>query len=467
MDILSACLCLGSPALAAYSLALTAFNRGYISHNFRLLEHVAEKDTRQEYRYMVDRVEAAAFILKEVQQCPIRANQRTGEFANLIVLNDQDRQNFWKVAAKDLKNTRRDFTYSFGAQVFLAFITYLISFIAAVHDSLGSPDVGLQFASSTVWSWMFPVVFGYIRVGSQYKAGSIQEALVNNASYPERDRDDSGDTPFAYQKGLQAQLDRALPPTTWWGFDVRGDERREGPIFNYARVLTWFAFSEHVEGAFRTALERFQTHAAIPLTMEEAAEHCGFQPRQDLIAFTAWSEIPQFAIKRMVMAGLVALALQWGTTGAAIFVAYNTPAVGIGCRSGSYLIYGIAATASWLMLVFSSFVSHALMQRLERNPSRRVGILGGLAVITRLLGKTIAVSNAAWLIASSVLEDIGFFQTCWCQTDAFQYHENGWTPVFKGSSDLRDVASGIWIGGFIWSTVVCIIIAGIFAYGPH
>jgi hypothetical protein len=65
---------------------------------------------------MVDRVKAAAFILKEVQQCPMRANQRTGELANLIVLNDPDRQNFWKVARKDLTNTRRGFTYSFGAQ---------------------------------------------------------------------------------------------------------------------------------------------------------------------------------------------------------------------------------------------------------------------------------------------------------------------------------------------------------------
>jgi hypothetical protein len=46
----------------------------------------------------------------------MRANQRTGELANLIVLNDPHRQNFWKIAAKDLSNTRRGFTYSFLAQ---------------------------------------------------------------------------------------------------------------------------------------------------------------------------------------------------------------------------------------------------------------------------------------------------------------------------------------------------------------
>ncbi|KAK7046418.1 hypothetical protein R3P38DRAFT_2507461 [Favolaschia claudopus] len=544
MDILSACLCLGSPALAVYSLALTAFNRGYISRSFRRLKHIAEIETRPEYRYMAGRVDAVAFLLREVQQCPMRANQRNGDLANLLVLNDQERQIFWKHVAKDLRNTRRGFTYSFAAQVVLAFITYLISFIAAVHDSLGSTEVGLQFASSTVWSWMFPVVFGYIRVGSQCKAGAIQEALVDNASYPERDQDGAAETSFAFQRGLRPNadmfpplsheertltddsrenyyhgitpstenfalndlqpheplllqvphpsgstrspvyssedittpvspiihLDRALPLTTWWGFDVRGDEHREGPIFNYARVLTWFAFVGHIEHALDTCLENFKDRMPIPMTTENAGECCGFRPaRKDLAAFMAWGKIPHSALKRMGLAALVAFFVQWGTTGAAIFVAYHTPAVGIGCRSGSYLVYGLAATASWILLVFSNLVSHALMQRVELDKATRMAVcfLGGLAVTSRFIGKVIAISNAAWLIASTVLEDIGFFETCWCQTNAFQFGHDGWTSIFKGSADLRDAASGNWIGGFIWSTGVCIFTAGIFAYGPN
>ncbi|KAJ6559554.1 hypothetical protein B0H19DRAFT_103792 [Mycena capillaripes] len=159
-NILSGFLCVGSPALATYSLALTAFNRGYIIDRFQALKRTVERETGPEYHFMAGRVDDAAYILREGQQCPIRANQRNGDLANLITMNGPHRQNFWKVAAKDLKNTRRGFTYSFGAQVFLAFVTYLISFIAAVIDSLGSPDVGLQFASSTVWSWMFPIVYG-------------------------------------------------------------------------------------------------------------------------------------------------------------------------------------------------------------------------------------------------------------------------------------------------------------------
>ncbi|KAF9062644.1 hypothetical protein BDP27DRAFT_1427702 [Rhodocollybia butyracea] len=498
MNLLSACLSIGSPALAAYSIALTAFNRRYISIAFRQIKEIAQNNAR--CRYMVERVDAAAFILQESQQCPMRANQKAGELASLIILDEDNcQQKFWLTAEKDLRNTRRGFTQSFLAQ--------------------GSPDVGLQFASSTVWSWMFPVVFGYVRVGSQCKVGTIKKALTDHKFVPERGIDGeveyvaqtalcpNADLPniemrrqtrllnisretvpllpvhrhyaptsqlqvrpslntshtggvgsdlqsddVSAQQGtlasepnlasssnlndLMNDLNSSLSPLTWWGFDVRGDERREGPIFNYARIFTWFTFVGHVRRGPRAQ----SFHAVIQALSSSRMIH------------------------HMLLAACVALFLQWGTTGAAIFIAYRTPAIGLGCRSGSYLIYGVAATLSWLILVFSNIVSHEIMQRLEAQDKRSTRSLSGLAVITRLTGKSIAVANAAWLIASSVMEDIGTFQTCWCQTDAFQFHENGWTPVFKDASDLRNAAGGIWIGGFIWSIGVCIAVSAVFAY---
>jgi hypothetical protein len=349
----------------------------------------------------------------------------------------------------------------------------------------------------------------YIRVGSQYKAGCIETALADNRvkglradlytplappappgqDIPLQDmapripelppiapgccgllhRPTSTTTGEAARSETTVTRaatppDRALrQPLTWWGFDVRGDERKEGPIFNYGRIFTWFAATEYVEHGFNTAITGFRARNSLPATTKGAAECCGWAEGKDLTAFRAWSELPGAALKHMWMAALMALFLQWGTTGAAVFVAYRTPSVGIGCRSGSYLIYGIAATISWFILVLSHLLSHAAMQRLERNPDRKIAIriLGALAVGTRLLGKLIAICNAMWLVASSVMEDIGFFQTCWCQTDAYQYHMSGWTPVFKGQEDLRTVAQGTWFGGFIWSVVVCVI-AGVF-----
>ncbi|KAJ6507064.1 hypothetical protein C8R45DRAFT_816758 [Mycena sanguinolenta] len=485
MDLLSACLCVGSPALATYSLVLTTFNRQHITSRFRRLKDKAEKYMPQRYQYMAHRLDSAAFVLKESQQCPMRADQRMGDFASLIVL--PDRQNFWTIAAKDLNNTRRGFTYSFLAQVLLAFSSYLISFVAAVHDSLGSPDVGLQFASSSVWSWMFPIVFGYVAILTALSTTvhpAVDPALRRRKHLPRGHQNKLLDEDLLLSGADTAEFEDPLPSASWLGMDMRGDERREGPIFNYARILTWFAFAEHVERAFKTSLQRFRaSNSPVPTegtqisrtgeeqtttplaTAEAAAMYCGLSVSQDLKAFASWEDIPSVALKHIFYAALVALFLQWGTTGAAIFVAYFTPAVGLGCRSGSYLIYGLAATLSWLLLVFSQFASHALMHRLEGDPSRRsagLSILGMVAVTTQVVGKVIAITNAGWLIASTVLEEIGAFETCWCQTSALRYHTTGWTAVFKGAADLRAEAARIWIGGFTWSIVVCVVTGLIF-----
>ncbi|KAF8145330.1 hypothetical protein K438DRAFT_1991967 [Mycena galopus ATCC 62051] len=147
---------------------------------------------------MAERAYAADFVLQESHQCPMRADQRTGELASLVVL--PDRQNFWLLAAKDLNNTRRGFTYSFLAQTILAFMSYLITLITAVNSPQG-PDVGLQFSSSSLWLWMFPIIFGYICVGSQCKAGAVKEALVDNPIISQRGV--LGDGEIRYQKGLR------------------------------------------------------------------------------------------------------------------------------------------------------------------------------------------------------------------------------------------------------------------------
>ncbi|KAJ7608726.1 hypothetical protein FB45DRAFT_945782 [Roridomyces roridus] len=494
MNLLSGCLAVGSPVLATYSLALTAFNRWFTFRKFRHLKERALKSTRQNtYGYIQDRLDQAAFILVEVQQCPMRANQREGELASLLIINDRDRKNFWKIAQKDLKNTRRGFTYAFLAQVLMAALAYLFSFIGAVHDSLGSPEVGFQFASSTLWTWMFPVVYGYVQVGSQDQAGCIKEALTDNKVIPARDRDDfvhqtalcpdadlylrlpkpqgstsqlSADTQLAVEKDHNPSHSQPVPAPTWWGFDIRGDERREGPIFNYARIFTWSAFTKHVHNGFESALSKFQRNAPIPLTPEDAAAICDLEPQQDLVAFEGRKNISATTIHHILGAAFIGLFLQWGTAGAAIFVAYLTTPVGLGCRSGSYLLYSVAATVSWILLVLAHLASHTYMHRLEQDPSKPVSsTLGAFAVLLRLSGKGLAICNAGWIIASTVLEDIGAFQNCWCQTNGLSMEKHvGWAPVFKTDAELRDSAGGVWIGGFVWSISVCVVTMGFFAY---
>jgi len=46
------------------------------------------------------------------------------------------------------------------------------------------------------------------------------------------------------------------------------------------------------------------------------------------------------------------LALVWLEIGMAVMMSYNTPTVGLACRSGVYLLYGLLSTFTWVVRLF-------------------------------------------------------------------------------------------------------------------
>jgi len=53
-----------------------------------------------------------------------------------------------------------------------------------------------------------------------------------------------------------------------------------------------------------------------------------------------------------VLSSIGALALVWWEIGMALMISYNIPTVGIGCRSGSFILYGILSTLPWFAHLF-------------------------------------------------------------------------------------------------------------------
>lgn len=236
------------------------------------------------------------------------------------------------------------------------------------------------------------------------------------------------------------------PPVTnlelpgWCGADIIGDERLEGPIFNYARVFTWWQLARTIESATATTLaalasgktckpgsswdstKRPEKNLAGDLCT--TAQYCGLdRDRAPIMAYPEWSEIAAEVWKRIFVAALFAVFVQWGTTGPGILIAYYTPTRGIGCRSGGYALYGGFATLVWILLTASMFFSHAALLRYQREHRNTPAIdfrkhntrtwghsaLCGAAVLTRVLGKLIAALNAFWLVLSSLLEYTGVY----------------------------------------------------------
>ena len=195
-------------------------------------------------------------------------------------------------------------------------------------------------------------------------------------------------------------------------------------------------------------------------------------------AYPGFSELSEGgAYQRMRKALVVALFAQWGTTGGAIIIAWFTPMRGFGCRSGSYLVYGLVATGSLYFLVLSMVLSHQAMRlyqhqrRGANNATQAPPLTWGhwsvcaLANATRFVGKFLAMANAVILLLIAIFEFCGFFDNCWCKSCYPQFKEGGFAVLFRSDSDYQTIAKGAWIGGILLATFVSVILCCVFYWG--
>ena len=185
------------------------------------------------------------------------------------------------------------------------------------------------------------------------------------------------------------------------------------------------------------------------------------------------------------------------------------------------MIYGAAATVSWFLLAISSLFSHSAMLRYQREMQRSQATVSStihtasdgartlnganaqpngdmefnqissrfesnappnraipkslkrsskwdwvpvraLAAITRYIGKPLAVANAFFLLAISLLEFLGGYENCWCKSVAARLGSDGWIVLFKTPKDLEQAARIPWAMGVVFSILVCLSSFGVF-----
>ena len=149
----------------------------------------------------------------------------------------------------------------------------------------------------------------------------------------------------------------------------------------------------------------------------------------------------------------MAIILFWCTTGAGILIAYETPTVGLGCDSGGYLLYGLLATYSWILLLLSAYLSHLHATNTEtRQPN--TWWYSPLAALTCYTGKLIAGLNALWLLCASVLQFTNLYNTCWCSTSILSLHSQAWLVLFASDTQIALASRAPWIGGVFLAVVV-------------
>ncbi|OCL03560.1 hypothetical protein AOQ84DRAFT_266327, partial [Glonium stellatum] len=467
-------LAVGSPMLITYSLAITVLNARWINDEFRNLK-VWNKELGGQ---MIGVLDDVSQFLVGSQSVPIQlVLGQKKEFVQLIV--DPTKKNWWQHLVREMKNTEREWTYSLRFQIVGGFVVQLLAVIIFFDTSDDIYSIGtIGVTVNCLWTWMISICLAWVWVGSQKSHSTIRNALDKHAE-PNgdvntnlRERSNVANVPI---------FTTARLPDKCFHLSIAGDAILPGPIHNYARLWTHMAVARELVKGFkfmnyrlggrrfvadgteiverRVSVSRQEWnnedyHANPRGEPSEMARYIGMTHECEYVP-TYTPNSPKY-MARIAIATFVAFFVQWGTTGPAIVIAYFTPIVGFGCLSGPYLLYGLAATSTWALLTISAQLSQSYYTELvlpKARPYIRSEVKAILAVLTRILGKLLAIASALWVVVLSTIQFSNIYDSCWCNSCAVTKGVGSYVLIFASNQDVVGAAMKAWVWGVAWSVI--------------
>lgn len=479
-DVLAFFLTIGSPALAAYSLQITQLNARWLTRAFSDIDHPSSA--------------AIPTAISALQHIPTRLSSNPVLLPSLIVLPDNDR--YWELLLKSARKTRR-----WSIALIITFAWVIVAAILTIIDTFYRPIPGeIGYGTVTSLAYLLPLMIGWLYVGSEPEPNHLRDSL-KEANSVALVATDEGTDPVSAENlvGQPKQAIEVVPR-----LDVkpaRRDELKTNPIFNYSRVFVWSKLAEGVFTLARNAATRaergFPVRSPVATdgremnaategrswTASEVIRHCEAagapfeiffrgaprpipspsKPLKShgttaglLLLFVPYQE-PQEPSpwatgvwKRVALAAGIALGLQWGTTGAGILIYYKMHPVGLGCRTTSLLVYGISGTVSFFLLLTSSALAHLSRPRpgMEDRYSKLRSLQEAGAVLSRWLGKALAMISGVGILVISLIQPLGVFNNCWCSTRTFD-RPGQFIAFMTGDFALEWGVFKVWVGGLV------------------
>ena len=433
--------------MAGYSLAITRLNERWLARQVSGC-HFPNPNN-----------ENISLVVSSLQHIPFKIEDSV--LSSMITLPQGNK--YWEVLGVAAKRTRQ-----WSIPVAMNIIWVLIAFLFTIVDSFVDFDSFITvpgdagYSIAAVWTFLLPLVVGWLWVGSQLEADHLSKAL-DDARKVTSVATTAKPTPATQTTGRSTP---AIWPSTDYIDHVNADEKKTTPIFNYSRVFIWSQNAECILRLYKEAggKELAQTHegdggsvgsggttsssAVAPPAAKMHAGADGFVNNR--LEGQAAPKKPVFATKvfwRVLAATLLALGLQWGTTGASILIHLMTPPKGMGCRAVTFTVYGIAATVAFWLLLLSSMLAHlARRQTIHEKRSGSKAFIGYAAMCTRWLGKTIAVINGIGILLSCVMQLGGVYDSCFCSSTILGGNPNG-LVCFLGPNIKGSEVYGYWVGG--------------------
>lgn len=334
-NLSSVVLTVGSPTLAAYSLALTALNRRWVTRRFRAFSY--------------PNAQHAAAILGDLQSVPVRISHEGGLLPSLVVLHQND--DWWRELAAGLRHSS---PWSIAAVTSMGWV--VIAYMLTIVDSFtpSQPDITPPFRPlgmlnlfgkgvGFLWLWLLPVVYGWIQVSPVCDTGRLRRLFRRADLHAYIATSGSAAvakvTSTTSLRGITIEDHPGDLDSRSCVESVLADSRLCAPVFNYARLFSWSAAVEDIADVYASASWKARAQIAVSGdvqwvpngaivhpsnrigSLEDVVQYCG-SPRS-----VGRSRSNASVYQRIFIASIAALSLQWGTTGAAILVVYFAPTV--------------------------------------------------------------------------------------------------------------------------------------------
>jgi len=284
------------------------------------------------------------------------------------------------------------------------------------------------------------------------------------------------------------------------------DEECSPPIFNYARIFSWDECVEELVVAYSAAKENSENKIPVDLRLDwKLLDDAKVKVHPDNRRGTKFQIIEYCTpeterrksrwhsgvFKRMAKASFMALFLQWCTAGAGILVVWKTPTIGLGCRSGAYLLYAAMSTVVWMVMVSSSILSHyavtppagpifadgiPLLRRAHKRLQRAATLpldadnrspksilsqssAAALASFLNAFGKILAAANAVWVLCACMFQFTNVFNRCFCNSSVFYWGADKAYNVLELTDADVDSVRAAWFGGIAMAIIsVCLFV---------
>ncbi|KAJ2932960.1 hypothetical protein H1R20_g4121, partial [Candolleomyces eurysporus] len=157
----SVLLTVGSPMLAAYSLALTVLNGRWIARRFS--------------KHNYPNIRNAVRVLSSLQQAPLRVTNEDALLASLIVLPHNDE--WWRELIEWLAYPH---TWSISAVTSIAWVvtayifTVIDSFMGDLTTTINSHGQG---SVGSLWIWLLPIVIGWLQLSPKCDEVRVRSAV--------------------------------------------------------------------------------------------------------------------------------------------------------------------------------------------------------------------------------------------------------------------------------------------------